>query len=455
VRRAVRAGLEEALANGRRRVLECGQRLIDATEVDAPLVEQPQATADRRQPLLRRLESGQRVTGIAVAAGPRDGGEQDLDLLAQRLERMHAMADAIGAVRRLHAPRERVQQRELEDAHPAVGVDQALDLHYLLTFHGDDAQAEPQRLLGGVVSALHTRAVLSREGLRRIVADAGDPDNPNPPHPYLASSDLAEQAALVRFTPLALNLEELSKLWSVFFQTRYVLSLAYQASVVLIEADEAARAALPVRRRGVTVVPFRRPLIDEVVPQIVEPGAVLTLRGRNLAAAAAVVVFDGATEVAPLALRDAELEVAVPATVPAGIRTVAVRHDVDLATPHEPHRGLASNLVAFALAPVITTPLPLEPVARGDVLRLDLRPSLEGTQAVRLLLGDRVIPIRRDATVPDRSGHAEFTIPHDVPAADGYLLRVEVDGVPSALQVDEDDDSPTVGQYVGPLVTIT
>jgi hypothetical protein len=331
----------------------------------------------------------------------------------------------------------------------------ALDLHYLLTFHGDDAQAEPQRLLGGVVSALHTRAVLSREGLRRIVADAGDPDNPNPPHPYLASSDLAEQAALVRFTPLALNLEELSKLWSVFFQTRYVLSLAYQASVVLIEADEAARAALPVRRRGVTVVPFRRPLIDEVVPQIVEPGAVLTLRGRNLAAAAAVVVFDGATEVAPLALRDAELEVAVPATVPAGIRTVAVRHDVDLATPHEPHRGLASNLVAFALAPVITTPLPLEPVARGDVLRLDLRPSLERTQAVRLLLGDRVIPIRRDATVPDRSGHAEFTIPHDVPAADGYLLRVEVDGVPSALQVDEDDHSPTVGRYVGPLVTIT
>ena len=34
-----------------------------------------------------------------------------------------------------------------------------------------------------------------------------------------------------------MNLEELSKLWSVFFQTPYALSIAYQASVVLIEPD--------------------------------------------------------------------------------------------------------------------------------------------------------------------------------------------------------------------------
>src|ERR1043166_9830971 len=31
----------------------------------------------------------------------------------------------------------------------------ALDLHYLFTFHGDDSQLEPQRLLGAVTSTLH------------------------------------------------------------------------------------------------------------------------------------------------------------------------------------------------------------------------------------------------------------------------------------------------------------
>jgi hypothetical protein len=39
----------------------------------------------------------------------------------------------------------------------------------------------------------------------------------------------------IKLTPLTLSLEDLSKLWSVFFQVPYALSIAYEASVVLIE----------------------------------------------------------------------------------------------------------------------------------------------------------------------------------------------------------------------------
>ena len=37
----------------------------------------------------------------------------------------------------------------------------ALELHYLLTFYGDDAKLEPQRLLARVASTLHGRGVLT------------------------------------------------------------------------------------------------------------------------------------------------------------------------------------------------------------------------------------------------------------------------------------------------------
>src|SRR5207253_6261201 len=46
----------------------------------------------------------------------------------------------------------------------------ALDLHYLLTFYGADAQLEQQRLLGSVVRTLHERPVLTRQAITGTVA---------------------------------------------------------------------------------------------------------------------------------------------------------------------------------------------------------------------------------------------------------------------------------------------
>jgi hypothetical protein len=134
----------------------------------------------------------------------------------------------------------------------------ALDLHYLLTFYGDDAQLQPQRLLGSTVRVLHTRPVLTRDVIQAAITD-----------PTFASSvglsDLAQQTERVKITPLHLSLEELSKLWSVFFQTPYALSMAYRAEVVLI--DSAVRPTppnLPVRQPSVLVVPVRSPVVDRL-----------------------------------------------------------------------------------------------------------------------------------------------------------------------------------------------
>ena len=66
--------------------------------------------------------------------------------------------------------------------------------------------------------------------------------------PFLAASNLEVETETVKLTIMPLNLEELSKLWSVFFQSTYNLSVAFQASVVIIDGTEISTPALRVDR---------------------------------------------------------------------------------------------------------------------------------------------------------------------------------------------------------------
>jgi Pvc16 N-terminal domain len=121
----------------------------------------------------------------------------------------------------------------------------ALQLHYLLSFYGAETALVPQRMLAAVVAGLHAQPWIS---MQRAAAFVSENQDPSDTFHYLADSLLAEQKESVRLTPDSLNLEELSKLWSVFFQVPYALSIAYKASVVLVDASsELPRSVLPVR----------------------------------------------------------------------------------------------------------------------------------------------------------------------------------------------------------------
>jgi hypothetical protein len=218
----------------------------------------------------------------------------------------------------------------------------ALDLDYLLSCYGQDNALEPQRVLGSVARQLHSRPLLTRQMIRDMVTD--------PAYSYLATSNLAEAIEPVRFSSLALSLEELSKLWSVFFQTQYALSVAYRASVVLIEEELIPVTALPVRERQVIAVPFQPPFIETVTPSSLPAGGVLAIQGHGLQGAATKLKF-GDLLVVPATVSDRQLTVTLPAALPAGVRTVQVIHDFDFGTPNEPHRGFESNVAPFLLTP--------------------------------------------------------------------------------------------------------
>ena len=140
-------------------------------------------------------------------------------------------------------------------ARPRVPV----SLHYLLTFHGKDDELVPQRLLGATLAALHTHPIVGSDLIDEVVAEA----TAQPPtHPYLALTDLADADEVVRVSPDPMSLDELSKLWSVFFQSPYQLSATYVASAVRLEESSGTPvAAPPVLQPRLTVRGLLRPTI--------------------------------------------------------------------------------------------------------------------------------------------------------------------------------------------------
>ncbi len=347
----------------------------------------------------------------------------------------------------------------------------ALDLFYLLTFFGDETELEPQRILGSVATALHARPVLTREKIRSVIQTVVNAD---PTH-YLAGSDLAEQVELVKFSPLPLNLEELSKLWSVFLQTPYSLSVAYQGSVVLLEAEGSPQQAAPVRERNVYVEPARRPAIEQLLsrsgpnePPVADrpilPTDDLVVRGRELRGDETRVLVGG-TEVTNFEeLSNTQIILSIPAGLGAGARAVRVVHRTMMGTPPTPHGGVESNAVTFELRPRITAAVSVtnlegsgDQPRSGDVtVRLD--PEVGRTQRVTLLLNERQPPGGRPPrsygfeapprrpTDPETS--APITIPISGVTPGRYLVRVRVDGAESLLERDSS------GEYGSPEVEI-
>jgi hypothetical protein len=338
----------------------------------------------------------------------------------------------------------------------------ALDLSYLLTFYGDEKKQEPQRLLGTAVSTLNARPVLSRGAIRNAIEHelADDPST------YLQFSDLVDQIELVKLSPIPLNLEELSKLWSVFFQTPYVLSVAYQGTVVLIESDVTPRTAPPVLARNLYVTPFRSPVIDRVVSaagsgEPITSASTIVIEGTRLGASPMKVRI-GEAIVAPTVdqVTDTAITLPVPAGVGAGIKGAQVIQPFEMGTPPVPHEGIESNAAPFVLRPTISGAVTIAATGGGGLdVSVPLVPDVGMAQRVVLLLNEFQAPSTRSPrgyafTAASRNQPASPALQSTVTVATAgvepgdYLVRVQVDGAESLLSVDE------TGQLATPRVSI-
>jgi len=319
----------------------------------------------------------------------------------------------------------------------------AMTLHYLVTAFGDNSdELDGHHLLAHAMSLVNDEPVLSPASIKAAIAAEA----------RVAGSDLPDQVELVRLCPEPMSIDEVSKLWGMFQDTHYRLSVAYEASVVLIERRRPTRSAPPVLRPDVRVLPLRRPVIDAVTPPIVPAGGTLAVAGRNLVSND-VVVLVGGGPVAPDSMTDRLIELTVPADRKAGLMSVQVNHRLALGQPPVPHRGFESNVAAFILAPRLTTPIPTS-VARGAGLSLSFQPPVGRSQRLSALIGDREIVIPPAAVGDTPVTTMTFPVPSDFPTGT-FLLRLRVGGAESRLEIDTNPASPTFDQFVGPNVTVT
>lgn len=331
----------------------------------------------------------------------------------------------------------------------------ALDLHYLLAFYGDEKELEPQRMLGAVTRDLHANPVLLRQAIRDAVAG----------RPVLAGSNLDEAMEQVRITELALSLEELSKLWSVFFQTPHALSVAYRASVVLIETDDAVSPAPPVLQRGtddqgVEALLGAFPRLEKIhisfpedrdtlerLPSLPNArlGWLLTLRGQHLSGDVVTLRFTHPR----LGKRDI--------MIPADDRSDTAIHFLlpnDAQAQTDWAAGLyavsafieragdirATNQLSLPLAIKINqlTPAnPLQRIAGNAVLTVSCSPQVLLEQRALLLIGDREVQEEPRLTA---NSPLVFTI-EKAPVLNLQPVYVRVDGVDS-LPFERSDNPP-------------
>lgn len=316
----------------------------------------------------------------------------------------------------------------------------AIDLHYLLTFYGNEANLEPQIMLGAVIRDIHARPVVPTQIIRDATGRGGG----------MEGSNLAEQAERIKFTQSPLSLEELSKLWSVFFQAPYALSIAYQAAVVLIDGEESPSPALPVLTRGladhginISVGPF--PAIESIhigapedigqharVPSYpsAQVGDMLTITGNNLGAETVsvdfnhiklglthtIVVHPGDRTGTELTIRIID-DAAASTTWAAGLYTVTV----SLANGG-PTR--TTNQLPLPFSPKITNIAPVR--AGGDVtLTISFSPAIRSTQRASLLILDREV----EAGAHTAATTLQFNT--QIGSITDEIVRLRVDGVDS------------------------
>jgi hypothetical protein len=328
----------------------------------------------------------------------------------------------------------------------------AIDLHYLLTAYGSqDLNAEV--LLGYAMQLLHENPMLSRGQLRTVLAAPALVDGSLLPSAFgnLSAIDLADQAELIKITPVFLSTEELSKMWTAM-QARYRPTMAYMVSVVLIQSRNPIRAAAPVLKRGAddtgpvaVAAPFPtlntvRSTANELLPAM-RLGDDLLLTGTHFQGGGGMTVrFDHArqsltAELPPTRIvSDTKLTTHLPSlTEDANAMSewaVGV-YSVSLSISTLSTHNNSTNAVPIALSPSITvTPITVAP---GDTLTLTCAPRLLPDQEphTELVFGSQTLLPTTINTPADLAQPTTLTFEVPTVAPGKYLIRLRVERIES------------------------
>ncbi|MDZ8053477.1 MAG: DUF4255 domain-containing protein [Aulosira sp. ZfuVER01] len=340
--------------------------------------------------------------------------------------------------------------KNLRSANPPL----ALDLHYLLTAYGaKDFQAE--LLLGYAMQLLHRTSAIATSAIENALKNASTRSTSNVFAQALVNvsvSELAEQIGQIKLSPEFFNMEDTSKLWSAL-QTHYRPSASYQASMVLIESDDSAKA------EGLCMMSLSQPSVEQVIApaeteQLIVVDSTLVIRGKRLRGEITRIRL-GNTEklLVPEDVKETQISLLVPPDLYAGVQAVQVVH-LKMGDAGQKQQ-VESNVTPFVLHPKITaTIVHVEKTAensRSGEITVKFQPKVGKMQRVVLLLNEISNNSPGVYSFPV-AVHNEDTDAITIPVNDvkpgTYLVRVRVDGAESPLHINQ------AGKYDAPQVII-
>jgi hypothetical protein len=302
-----------------------------------------------------------------------------------------------------------------------------LTLRILISFVGDTEALEPERLAGLVLADLHARPVIGPDEIQAYLATLATT------HP-LRPSDLAQQPERVKLSPVSLDSEELSRIWGLFGQNIFALSMAWEATAVLLDGSTVPSPGLPVTDVGLAVVPAPVPRLAEVHAEathqpVVEAADTLIVVGSGLMSENAELAIGAARR--PLAPDDVDagrlrIDLGTVPGLRAGVQPVTVIHSIVVAGAANGgiRPGPVSNALGLMVRPTLGA-VTVAAVTGARTVRLATTPPIEPEQRAELILDAG--PVRRSAREFVRDGNdIVFTFP-DLP--DGtYRVRLTVEG---------------------------
>jgi hypothetical protein len=345
----------------------------------------------------------------------------------------------------------------------------AWTLNYVITCAGDEASLESSLLLGAVLTQLNANPVLTRGLVSEIEETLGQAQDSRR---FASGSKLAEQTELVKLTPLALTLGDLTELWSALTKEPYSPSVVYVASLVSMSPNVSPAPRLPVTQPArVAVAPTSVPLVTSASDSAGSAAPLhiasrLVVRGERLRAAHAQLRLGTLdVDLPPDAASSDRIELSlsvddgsgspVPLALAPGVLAVQVRHRVNLAVagnPPELRPGATSNVVPIVLRPTLLGASVVTNDADGArVISVAMAPPPQEQWEYQLLLSQLGTSPPRGVTLAPATpavSEGRVLFPCDAVPAGEWLVRLDVNGAASVL-----DTSPG-GAFTGPKVAL-
>ena len=328
----------------------------------------------------------------------------------------------------------------------------ALDLHYLLTAYGRE-NFEAEALLGYAVLALHETPVLARSDIQAAMNPPPSTGNTSL-NSTLGLAGLTDQVEMLKVTPATLGREEMAWLWTAL-KADYRPTFPFQVTVVLIQADGATNAPLPVATRSIAAQTGLLTSIISVTPpsgkSAASLGDTVTVSGTGLANAVGVFLSNAYLgiqfgPIAPSPVTNTSLQFVLPnvpsglgaspppTPLPAGVYSLSVQ-----VQPPGFSRPVSSNSLPLAVAPQITSALPASVTGASFTLKPTCSPSLLPRQQVSFIVGSQevlAVPFQFTTNAP--------TFNFANVASGTYLVRLRVDGIDSPITYTPAPGSPTI-----------